>query len=61
MVTLAQQDLPSDSQVLRALVGANHVQVTDIGKFPCIGAYASLARKLTQGGMVRRGDACSLS
>lgn len=61
MVTLAQQHLPSDPQVLRALVAANRVQVSDLGKYPCIGAYASLARKLSTGGIVRRGDACAVS
>lgn len=60
MVTLAQEQLPSDPQLLRALVSANRVQVADVGKYPCIGAYASLARKLSSGGSVRCGDACSL-
>ncbi|HKP63407.1 MAG TPA: MOSC N-terminal beta barrel domain-containing protein [Polyangiales bacterium] len=60
MVTLAQEDLPSDPQILRALVSANRVQVADVGKYPCIGAYASLARKVSPGGLVRRGDACAI-
>lgn len=60
MVTLDQEGLPGDPQVLRALVKANHTQVADIGKFPCIGVYASLARKLSQGATLRVGDTCML-
>jgi uncharacterized protein YcbX len=40
MVTLAQDDLPKDTNVLRTLVHHNRVQVDDLGRFPCAGVYA---------------------
>ena len=40
MVTLAQGDLPKDTDVLRTIVHHNRVQVGDLGKFPCAGVYA---------------------
>lgn len=52
MTTLAQDDLPADSEVLRTLVGHNRIQVGDLGKFPCCGVYASV----TVPGTVKSGD-----
>jgi uncharacterized protein YcbX len=40
MTTLAQDDLPSDSEILRALVRHNRLQVGDAGLLPCAGVYA---------------------
>ena len=40
MTTLAQGDLPQDSDVLRTLTRHNMVQVGDAGRFPCAGVYA---------------------
>jgi uncharacterized protein YcbX len=61
MTTLAQQELPSDPEVLRALVRENLIAVPDGKRYPCLGVYGSLARKLSAGGRVQRGDACQLS
>ena len=52
MTTLAQDDLPQDTDVLRALVRNNRVQVGDLGQFPCAGVYAVVAEP----GTVRIGD-----
>ena len=60
MTTLAQSGLPSDPEILRALVRANRVEVADAGKYPCLGVYGSLARKVSNGGIVRRADVCYL-
>ncbi len=43
MVTLAQDDLPKDTEVLRALVRHNRVKLGDLGDFPCAGIYAVVA------------------
>ena len=43
MTTLAQGDLPQDTDVLRTLVRHNRVQVGDLGQFPCAGVYAVVA------------------
>ena len=40
MTTLAQDDLPKDTDVLRALVRHNRLQVGELGQFPCAGVYA---------------------
>jgi uncharacterized protein YcbX len=61
MTTLAQQELPSDPEVLRALVRENLIAVPDGKRYPCLGVYGSLARKLSTGGRVQHGDACQLS
>jgi hypothetical protein len=61
MTTLAQESLPSDPDVLRALVRANHIEVPGGGRYPCIGVYGSLVRRLSTGGRVQRGDPCRLS
>ena len=43
MTTLAQDDLPSDPEILRALVQHNRIRVGDAGQFPCAGVYAVVA------------------
>jgi uncharacterized protein YcbX len=43
MVTLAQDDLPRDTDILKALVRDNRVQLGDLGAFPCAGVYAVVA------------------
>jgi len=40
MTTLAQDDLPQDSEVLRTLVRHNRIPLGDAGLFPCAGVYA---------------------
>jgi uncharacterized protein len=52
MTTLAQDELPGDTDVLRAIVRHNRVQVGELGHFPCAGAYAVVAIP----GKVRTGD-----
>jgi len=52
MTTLAQDDLPKDTDVLRALVRHNRLQVGELGQFPCAGVYAVVAVQ----GSVRVGD-----
>ncbi len=52
MTTLAQDDLPQDTDVLRTLVRHNKAQVGDLGQFPCAGVYAVVAAP----GTVRIGD-----
>ena len=56
MTTLAQDDLPQDTAVLRTLVRYNKVQVGDLGQFPCAGVYAVVAAP----GTVRTGDHVTL-
>lgn len=56
MTTLAQDDLPKDTEVLRALVRHNRLQVGDLGQFPCAGVYAVVAEQ----GTVRVGDRVAL-
>ena len=52
MTTLAQEDLPQDTDVLRTLVHHNRRPVGDLGQFPCAGVYAVVAAP----GTVRTGD-----
>ena len=52
MATLAQDDLPQDTDVLRTLVRHNRMQIGDFGQFPCAGVYAVVAAP----GTVRTGD-----
>jgi uncharacterized protein len=52
MTTLAQEDLPQDTDVLRTLVRHNRVQLGELGQFPCAGVYAVVAAP----GTVRTGD-----
>ncbi len=57
MTTLAQQELRRDTDILRALVRHNRIQVGDSGRFPCAGAYAVVQSS----GAVRVGDPVLLS
>ncbi len=57
MTTLAQDELPQDNDILRALVRHNTVQVGDIGQFPCAGVYAVIGRA----GTIRSGDRVALA
>ena len=57
MTTLAQGELPRDTDVLRALVQHNRLQVGDAGRFPCAGVYAVVQAP----GAVRTGDRVSLT
>lgn len=52
MTTLPQEGLPQDTNVLRALVRHNRLQVGTLGQFPCAGVYAVV----TAPGAVRTGD-----
>jgi len=52
MTTLAQDDVPQDTDVLRTLVQHNRIQLGELGKFPCAGIYAVVAAP----GRVRKGD-----
>jgi uncharacterized protein YcbX len=52
MTTLAQGDLPRDTEILRTLVQHNGIQVGSAGRFPCAGIYAVVAA----GGTLRTGD-----
>lgn len=40
MTTLAQDNLPADTGVLRTLVQLNRIQVGGVGQLPCAGVYA---------------------
>ena len=57
MTTLAQDELPRDTDVLRTLVQHNRIQVGDAGQFPCAGVYAVVQAS----GAVRIGDRVSLA
>ncbi|MGZ4676978.1 MAG: MOSC domain-containing protein [Acidimicrobiia bacterium] len=52
MTTLAQDDLPRDPAVLRALATHNRVAMEGVGNFACLGIYA----EVTAPGRVRVGD-----
>ena len=56
MTTLAQGDLPRDTEVLRTLVKHNSLPVGDGGRFPCAGVYAVVGA----GGTLRTGDVVAL-
>ena len=56
MTTLAQDELPHDTGILRTLVRHNRVQVADAGMFPCAGVYAVVKAP----GYMRTGDSVSL-
>ena len=56
MTTLAQDDLPKDTDVLRTLTRHNMVQVGGGGEFPCAGVYAVVEAA----GSVRTGDRVTL-
>ena len=53
MTTLAQEDLPKDTEILRTLVQHNRIDLPGLGQYPCAGAYAVVT---SQGG-VQVGDA----
>jgi uncharacterized protein YcbX len=57
MTTLAQDELPADTDVLRTLVRHNRVQVGGGGRFPCAGVYAVVEAS----GTVRIGDRVALA
>jgi hypothetical protein len=54
--TLAQEELPKDTEVLRALTRHNRVQVGAAGLFPCAGVYAVVEEP----GTMRVGDRVAL-
>src|SRR5919107_3167555 len=56
MTTLAQEELPKDSDVLRTLTRYNRVQVAGAGQFPCAGVYAVVEAP----GTLRTGDEVAL-
>jgi uncharacterized protein len=56
MTTLAQGELPGDTDVLRALVRRNRVPIGDAGPFPCAGVYAVVEAP----GPMRIGDRVAL-
>jgi uncharacterized protein YcbX len=57
MTTLAQDELPGDTDVLRTLARHNRIPVGDLGLYPCAGAYAVVAAP----GTVRSGDRATLA
>lgn len=57
MVTLSQQDMNKDTNVLRSLVEHNRIQVGESGKFPCAGVYAVV----TTPGVVQAGDPVTIN
>ena len=56
MTTLAQDELPNDTGILRTLVRHNRIQVADAGLFPCAGIYAVVQ----ESGNVRTGDSVTI-
>jgi uncharacterized protein len=56
MTTLAQEDLPKDTEVLRTLTQHNRVQVGAAGLFPCAGVYTVVQVQ----GTMRVGDRVAL-
>ena len=52
MTTLAQGDLPRDNAVLRTVARHNRVEITGLGTWSCVGAYAIV----TTPGRVQLGD-----
>jgi len=57
MTTLAQDDLPDDTDILRTLVRYNRLPIGDAGRFPCAGVYAVVEAP----GMLRGGDTVRLA
>lgn len=57
MTTLAQDELPKDTDVLRTLTRHNRIQVGAAGLFPCAGVYATVEAP----GTMRTGDRVALS
>jgi uncharacterized protein YcbX len=56
MTTLANDDLPKDNGILKALADHNRVTIGTLGSFPCLGVNASVS----EGGTIRRGEAVTL-
>jgi uncharacterized protein YcbX len=52
MTTLAQGDLPRDNEVLRTVTRHNRIEITGLGTWSCVGAYAAV----TTPGAVQVGD-----
>jgi uncharacterized protein YcbX len=44
MTTLAQDDLPRDNEVLRTVTRHNQVDIPGLGRWSCVGAYATVTR-----------------
>jgi uncharacterized protein YcbX len=57
MPTLAQEDLPKDSQILKTLARHNRIEVADSGLYPCAGVYAVVEST----GTVHKGDPVRLA
>jgi uncharacterized protein YcbX len=57
MTTLAQDDLPKDTEVLRTLAQHNRIEVGTAGRFPCAGVYAVVEAP----GSMRVGDSVELA
>jgi MOSC domain-containing protein len=57
MTTLAQDELPKDTDILRALTQHNRVQIGIAGLFPCVGVYAVVEVP----GVIRTGDRVALT
>lgn len=57
MTTLAQDELPQDAGVLRALVQHNRMNVPGVGQYPCAGVYAVIEAE----GTIRTGDRVALT
>jgi len=57
MTTLAQDDLPGDTEVLRALVKHNRLDLGPLGNYPCAGVYAVVGAP----GTIRTGDRVSVA
>ena len=57
MTTLAQDELPMDTDVLRTLTRHNRLQVGDAGQFPCAGVYAVVEAP----GTMRTGDGVAVT
>jgi uncharacterized protein YcbX len=57
MTNLAQEDLPRDPQILKALARHNRLDVAGSGLYPCAGVYALAAAT----GTIRTGDRVALT
>jgi uncharacterized protein YcbX len=56
MTTLAQGDLPEDRKVLQAATEHNRVEITGLGRWACVGAYAAVVTP----GAICTGDAAEV-